>query len=74
MLFKCFCFKVEHVYETLNVLVEVRLHEPLWKVQFSPEDVALELLTLCSQLEVLCKKEYTVNYVVFFTSACEIYQ
>lgn len=40
--------------------VEVRLHEPLWKVQFSPDDVALELLTLCSQLEVLCKKEYTV--------------
>ncbi|KXJ11093.1 uncharacterized protein LOC110244242 [Exaiptasia diaphana] len=41
--------------------VEVRLHEPLWKVQFSPDDVALELLTLCSQLEVLCKKEYTTS-------------
>jgi hypothetical protein len=46
--------------------VEVRLHEPLWKVQFSPDDVALELLTMCSQLEVLCKKEYTVNVLKLF--------
>ncbi|KAK2566832.1 hypothetical protein P5673_009518 [Acropora cervicornis] len=38
--------------------VEVRLHEPLWKVQFSPDDVAIEVLTLCSQLEPLCKREY----------------
>lgn len=47
------------------IIVEVRLHEPLWKVQFSPEDVALELLTLCSQLEVLCKKDYTVDKFCF---------
>ncbi|EDO39997.1 predicted protein [Nematostella vectensis] len=41
--------------------VEVRLHEPLWKVQFSPDDVALELLTLCSQLEALCRREYSTS-------------
>lgn len=41
--------------------VEVRLHEPLWKVQFSPDDVAIEVLTLCSQLEPLCKKEYATT-------------
>jgi len=41
--------------------VEVRLHEPLWKVQFSPDDVAIEVLTLCSQLEPLCKKEYSTT-------------
>ncbi|XP_068686165.1 uncharacterized protein [Montipora foliosa] len=41
--------------------VEVRLHEPLWKVQFSPDDVAIEILTLCSQLEPLCKKEYATS-------------
>ena len=41
--------------------VEVRLHEPLWKVQFSPDDVAIEELTLCSKLEALCKKEYSVS-------------
>ena len=47
----------------LRSLVEVRLHEPLWKVQFSPDDVAIEVLTLCSQLEPLCKKEYAVSNV-----------
>ena len=52
--FTCFC---------LRSLVEVRLHEPLWKVQFSPDDVAIEVLTLCSQLEPLCKKEYAVSNV-----------
>ncbi|XP_029207636.2 uncharacterized protein LOC114971263 isoform X3 [Acropora millepora] len=41
--------------------VEVRLHEPLWKVQFSPDDVAIEVLTLCSQLEPLCKREYATS-------------
>ena len=50
----------------LRSLVEVRLHEPLWKVQFSPDDVAIEVLTLCSQLEPLCKKEYAVSKVCFF--------
>lgn len=45
----------------LRSLVEVRLHEPLWKVQFSPDDIAIEVLTLCSQLEPLCKKEYAVS-------------
>ena len=50
----------------LRSLVEVRLHEPLWKVQFSPDDVAIEVLTLCSQLEPLCKKEYAVSNVCFF--------
>ena len=45
----------------LRSLVEVRLHEPLWKVQFSPDDIAIEVLTLCSQLEPLCKKEYAVR-------------
>ena len=52
----------------LCTLVEVRLHEPLWKVQFSPDDVAIEVLTLCSQLEPLCKKEYAVSmvYILFF--------
>ena len=44
--------------------MEVRLHEPLWKVQFSPDDVAIEILTLCSQLEPLCKKEYAVRIKV----------
>ena len=48
----------------LRILVEVRLHEPLWKVQFSPDDVAIEILTLCSQLEPLCKKEYAVRIKV----------
>ena len=48
-----------------EILVEVRLHEPLWKVQFSPEDVAIEVLTLCSQLEPLCKKEYAVRISLF---------
>jgi len=55
LLFHLFC---------LRYLVEVRLHEPLWKVQFSPDDVAIEVLTLCSQLEPLCKKEYAVSNVL----------
>ena len=38
---------------TLHPAVEVRLYEPLWRVQFSPDDVAIEVLTLCSQLEPL---------------------
>ncbi|CAH3158932.1 unnamed protein product, partial [Pocillopora meandrina] len=33
--------------------VEVRLYESLWEVQFSPDHVAIEVLTLCSQLEPL---------------------
>lgn len=51
--------------------VEVRLHEPLWKVQFSPDDVAVEELTLCSKLEALCKKEYAVSSGVYLTSIAE---
>ena len=50
---------------SLRSLVEVRLHEPLWKVQFSPDDLAIEVLTLCSQLEPLCRKEYAVSNVCF---------
>ena len=38
---------------TLHPAVMVRLYEPLWKVQFPPDDVAIEVLTLCSQLEPL---------------------
>ena len=34
---------------TLHSAVVVRLYEPLWKVRFSPDDVAIEVLTLCSQ-------------------------
>ena len=30
---------------TLHPAVEVRLYEPLWRVQFSPDDVAIEVLT-----------------------------
>ena len=38
---------------TLHPAVMVRLYESLWKVRFSPDDVAIEVLTLCSQLEPL---------------------
>ncbi|RMX49997.1 hypothetical protein pdam_00016665, partial [Pocillopora damicornis] len=38
--------------------VVVRLYEPLWKVRFSPDDVAIEVLTLCSQGRTLEQKEY----------------
>ncbi|KAJ7378184.1 hypothetical protein OS493_024131 [Desmophyllum pertusum] len=31
------------------------------RLQFSPDDVAIEVLTLCSQLEPLCKKEYATT-------------
>ena len=50
-----------HCNSFFGILVEVRLHEPLWKVQFSSDDVAIEVLTLCSQLEPLCKREYAVR-------------
>ena len=56
--------KVCQVFLPSPCSVEVRLHEPLWKVQFSPDDVAIEILTLCSQLEPLCKKEYAVRIKV----------
>lgn len=68
--FACFAnskpFLLFHLF-CLRSLVEVRLHEPLWKVQFSPDDVAIEVLTLCSQLEPLCKKEYAVRNVFVFS-------
>ena len=41
--------------------VDIQLDEPLWKVLLSPSDVAIEVLTLCSQLEPLCKRKYTVS-------------
>ena len=55
--------------------VEVRLHEPLWKVQFSPEDVAIEVVALCSQLEpLLCMKEYAVrNISIAFMNSNELF-
>ena len=55
--------------------VEVRLHEPLWKVQFSPEDVAIEVVALCSQLEpLLCMKEYAVwNISIAFMNFNEFF-
>lgn len=39
--------------------VDIRLYEPLWKYHFSTEEIALEVLSLLSQLEPLCKEEYT---------------
>ena len=42
-------------------LVDIRLNEPLWKVLLTPSDVAIEILTLCTQLEPLCKRTYTVS-------------
>ena len=57
----CSLFTLYNSAVLVSNLVEVRLHEPLWKVQFSPDDVAIEILTLCSQLEPLCKKEYAVR-------------
>ncbi|XP_028400152.1 uncharacterized protein LOC114523436 [Dendronephthya gigantea] len=41
--------------------VDIQLDEPLWKVLLSPSDVAIEVLTLCSQLEPLCKRKYTTK-------------
>ena len=54
--------------------VEVRLHEPLWKVQFSPDDVAIEVVALCSQLEpLLCMKEYAVRNISIAFMNCLVY-
>ena len=54
--------------------VEVRLHEPLWKVQFSPDDVAIEVVALCSQLEpLLCMKEYAVGNISIAFMNCLVY-
>lgn len=41
--------------------VDIQLDEPLWKVILTPSDVAIEILTLCSQLEPLCKRNYTTK-------------
>ncbi|XP_060063848.1 uncharacterized protein LOC132544290 [Ylistrum balloti] len=37
--------------------VDVRLHEPLTGGEASPTDIEIEMMSLCSQLDVLCKKE-----------------
>ncbi|OWF40885.1 uncharacterized protein LOC110463240 [Mizuhopecten yessoensis] len=37
--------------------VDVRLHEPLAGGEVTPTDVEIEMMSLCSQLDVLCKKE-----------------
>ncbi|XP_035692730.1 uncharacterized protein LOC118427202 [Branchiostoma floridae] len=37
--------------------IDVCIHEPLWVVPVTRGDVAVEIVTLCSQLELLCEKE-----------------
>ncbi|XP_033760134.1 uncharacterized protein LOC117342191 [Pecten maximus] len=37
--------------------VDVRLHEPLAGGEATPRDIEIEMMSLCSQLDVLCKKE-----------------
>ena len=57
---------------TLHPAVVVRLYEPLWKVRLSPDDVAIEVLTLCSQGSTLwgvlkrvrCKEYFHRFYLV----------
>lgn len=44
------------------ILVDVQLDAPLRKVLLSPKDVSVEIMTICSQLESLCK-QYTVRYL-----------
>ena len=41
----------------INILVDVRLHEPLFKREDNPQDIELEIISLCAQLDLLCKKE-----------------
>ncbi|XP_071837968.1 uncharacterized protein [Apostichopus japonicus] len=38
--------------------VELRLHESLWEVAMSGPDLVIEVMTFCSQLELLCQREY----------------
>ncbi|XP_057301659.1 uncharacterized protein LOC130636081 [Hydractinia symbiolongicarpus] len=39
--------------------VESRLHEAHWKNVFTEDEITLEVLSICCQLEFLCKKCYT---------------
>ncbi|KAK3605333.1 hypothetical protein CHS0354_033822 [Potamilus streckersoni] len=40
-----------------NFKVDVRLHEPLFPPVLTASDTEIEILTLCSQLDTLCRKE-----------------
>lgn len=37
--------------------VDVRLHEPLLSRDVTPIDTEIEMMSLCSQLDILCHKE-----------------
>lgn len=56
----CLSFLLYKANSLIFLSVDIQLDEPLWKVLLSPGDVAIEVLTLCSQLEPLCKQKYTV--------------
>ncbi|XP_060573492.1 uncharacterized protein LOC132731344 [Ruditapes philippinarum] len=45
----------------LKNAVDVQLHQPLLSSSTTPDDVRLEMMSLCFQLETLCKKELTEN-------------
>eukprot|EP00058_Branchiostoma_floridae_P001435 XP_002586923.1 hypothetical protein BRAFLDRAFT_130452 [Branchiostoma floridae] len=45
------------VNSTGELRIDVCIHEPLWVVPVTRGDVAVEIVTLCSQLELLCEKE-----------------
>ena len=48
------------VYRTIGhlvIAVDVRLHEPLLSRGITLSDVRVEMMSLCSQLELLCRKE-----------------
>ncbi|KAJ8309687.1 hypothetical protein KUTeg_011552 [Tegillarca granosa] len=38
-------------------LVDVRLHEPLLPREVTPADIEIDMMSFCSQLDILCKKE-----------------
>ena len=46
------------------LLVDIRLHEPLWKSNRSLDEIAVEILALSAQLEGMCKDSYTVSIAV----------
>ena len=53
---------ISEKYVKMIILVDVQLDAPLRKVLLSPKDVSVEIMTICSQLESLCK-QYTVRYL-----------
>ena len=62
MLFYCRIYKWSSILN-IYILVDIRLHEPLWRNNRSVEEIAVEIMTLSAQLEGICKECYTVGTI-----------